>query len=44
MEALHFKEGEFMKLFLVLYHLHFSILIFLGRKVAAMISGADSAE
>lgn len=44
METFRFKEAEFMELFQVLYHLHFSILIFLGRKVAALISGADSAE
>ncbi len=42
MEALHFKEAEFMELFQVLHHLHFSILIFLGGKVAALISGAES--
>lgn len=35
MEALHFKEAEIMELFQVLHHLHFSILIFLGRKLAA---------
>ena len=44
MQALSFKEAELVERFQVLHHPHLSILIFLVMKVAALISGADSAE